>query len=116
MISGPFEKFRVYIKPGHTDMRKSFNGLTGIIQNEFGLEPYSKSLFVFCNRKSNLLKIIYWDRNGFCIWQKRLEQDRFPWPEDEKSVIEISQEELNWILNGIDFRKAHQTLDYSIAG
>ena len=113
MIPNPNENFNVYLRPGRTDMRKSFNGLTGLIQNEINMDPFSKSLFVFCNRKSNLLKILYWDRNGFCIWQKRLERDRFPWPQDEKAVLEITPEELNWLLNGIDFRRAHKQLHYS---
>lgn len=112
----PIENFKVYLKPGGTDMRKSFNGLTGIIQNEIKLDPYSRSLFVFCNRKGNLLKIVYWERNGFCIWQKRLEKDRFPWPRDEKSVLEITHEELNWLLNGIDFRRAHREIYLSSVG
>lgn len=113
MISTPFENFSVYLRPGGTDMRKSYNGLTGIIQNDIGLDPYSRSLFVFCNRKGNLLKAVYWDRNGFCIWQKRLEKHRFPWPRDDKTVIEITPEQLNWLLNGIDFRRAHRELHYS---
>lgn len=114
MIPNPNENFNVYLRPGRTDMRKSFNGLTGIIQNEISMDPYSRSLFVFCNRKSNLLKILYWDRNGFCIWQKRLERDRFPWPQDEKDVLEVTPEQLNWLLNGIDFRRAHKKLHYTL--
>ena len=116
MIPNATENFRVFLKPGHTDMRKSFNGLAGIVQNQLRLDPYSRSLFGFCNKKANLLKIIYWDRNGFCIWQKRLEKDRFPWPRDKKEVLEITAEELNWFLNGIDFRKAHGSLNLSLTG
>lgn len=115
MIPVPQKDFRIYLRPGRTDMRKSFNGLTGIIQNEVKLDPFSHSLFAFCNRKGNIVKLIYWDRNGFCIWQKRLERDRFPWPDSEKSVRELSPEELNWLLNGIDFRRAHRRLNYTYA-
>jgi len=110
------KNFRVFLKPGGTDMRKSYNGLTGIVQNELRLDPFSRSLFVFCNRKGNLLKIIYWDRNGFCIWQKRLEKDRFPWPSSKSEALEITPEELNWLLNGIDFRRAHRSMNCELTG
>jgi len=114
MIPSAAEKYRVFLKPGHTDMRKSFNGLSGIIQNELKLDPFSRSLFVFCNRKGKLLKILYWDRNGFCIWQKRLEKHSFPWPTNKKEVQEITAEQLNWLLNGIDFRHAHESLNFAV--
>lgn len=116
MIPSPNQSFRVFIRPGVTDMRKSINGLSGIVQNEIKLNPYDPSLFGFSNRKKNQVKILYWDRNGFCLWQKRLERDRFPWPQNEEDVMEITSEQLNWLLNGIDFRKAHETLYYTKIG
>jgi len=109
----PVENYRIFLKPGRTDMRKSINGLSQIVQNELSLDPFSKSIFMFGNRKAVIIKILYWDRNGFCLWQKRLEKDRFPWPKDEVSVMELTSEQLNWILNGIDFRKMHREMKYS---
>lgn len=116
MIPQPPANTRIFIKPGATDMRKAINGLAGIVQNEFGLNPYESSIFAFSNRRADRIKILYWDRNGFCLWLKRLEQDRFPWPQNEKQVLEITSEELRWLLNGIDFRKAHTTLQFTKTG
>ena len=116
MIFSPNQSFKIYIRPGVTDMRKAINGLSGIVQNEINLNPYDPSLFGFSNRRKDQVKILYWDRNGFCLWQKRLERDRFPWPQNELQVMEITAEQLNWLLNGIDFRKAHETLFYKKIG
>lgn len=112
MIPSIHEQYRIFLKPGRTDMRKSINGLSALIQNELGHDPYGKAMFVFCNRGMDIVKLIYWDRNGFCIWQKRLERNRFPWPQSGEEVLEITQEQLNWLLNGIDFRRAHVALSY----
>ena len=106
----------IYIKPGSTDMRKSINGLSSMVQNEFRLNVYDRSLFAFGNRRRNTIKILYWDRNGFCLWQKRLEKDKFPWPDSEEMVTKITLTQMNWLLNGIDFRRAHQTLNYTKTG
>ena len=110
------KKYRVFLKPGPTDMRKSINGLAGIVQNEFQKDPYQNNLFVFSNRRADRVKILYWDRNGFCLWHKRLEKQRFPWPQDEVDVMEITQEQLHWLLNGIDFRRAHKPVHFSRTG
>ena len=66
---------KVYLALGYTDMRKAINGLS-IIVEDLNLDPFSGHLFVFCNRRRKILKILYWDTNGFCLWQKRLEKDR----------------------------------------
>lgn len=72
---------KVYLAPGNTDMRKAINGLSITVQGILDLDPFSGHLFVFCNRAKTIIKILYWDRNGFCLWQKRLEKHKF------KSVI-----------------------------
>ena len=69
-----FSRYRFFVRPGVTDLRKAINGLTVLVQNEMKNDPFSKSLFLFCNRQRKLLKIVYWDVNGFCLWQKRLEK------------------------------------------
>ena len=68
---------RVFIKPGFTDLRKSINGLSLVVQNIMKEDPFCNAYFIFCNRRRNLLKIVYWDKNGFCLWLKRLEEERF---------------------------------------
>jgi transposase len=70
----------VYLCCGHTDMRKSINGLMILVQNSFSLDPFSGSLFVFCNRKRDRLKILEWDTDGFWLYFKRLERGHFRWP------------------------------------
>ena len=63
-----WEKVRVFVKPGATDMRKQINGLSIIVAEELAMDPLDGSLFLFCNKQRRILKIIYWDRNGFCLW------------------------------------------------
>jgi transposase len=110
MLPIPDRDSRIYLKPGRTDMRKSINGLAAIVEHQFKLNLFENTLFVFCNRKKDILKALFWERNGFCLWHKRLEKDRFPWPDSEAEALEITAEQLTWLLNGIDFRKAHQPL------
>jgi transposase len=105
-------KVKIYIRPGHTDLRKAVNGLTGIIQEEMGMNPLSGSVFLFCNRSRKLLKAVWWDQTGFWLSQKRLEKDTFPWPEHEQAAEELGVEEVKMLLSGIDFWKAHKPLFY----
>lgn len=108
-----FSKIKLYIRPGITDMRKAINGLAIEVQEEMDLDPLCGALFLFCNRQRRILKALYWDQTGFCLWQKRLEKHRFPWPISEEAARAISYEELTMLLKGIDFWKAHETLNYS---
>jgi transposase len=103
---------RIFVRPGATDMRKQINGLAVLVQEELEADPFSGHLYLFSGKRRNLLKVLYWDRSGFCLWQKRLEQDRFPWPQDEAAAREIRPKELRMLLAGIDFWHAHQRLDY----
>jgi len=104
---------RVFLRVGVTDMRKSIGTLSILVQGEMGMDPFAESLYVFCNRERAIIKILYWDRNGFCLWMKRLEKERFRWPETKKEVEEIGRQELEWLLNGLDFTKAHGKLNFS---
>jgi len=105
----------IYLALGDTDMRKSINGLSIIVEEQFDLDPFSGSLFVFCNRNRKTMKILYWDRNGFCLWHKRLEKERFRWPEEAGGTMAIEQRELMWLLEGlkIDQKGAHKRLEYA---
>ena len=105
-------KVRIFIRPGYTDLRKAVNGLSVMIEQQMAGEPFSGDVYLFCNRGRALLKALWWDRNGFWLSQKRLEQDKFPWPQTEEAVRELSREELSMLLRGIDFFKAHKTLYY----
>lgn len=105
---------RVFLDLGITDMRKAINGLSFLVQEEMGEDLFTGDLFVFSNRYRRIIKILYWDRNGFCIWQKRLERDRFKWPKSEADVMEIDGESLDWLLDGLDIGQAHQKLEYTV--
>ena len=107
---------KVYIAIGSTDMRKSINGLSALVEGELELDLFSGSLFAFCNRRRDLVKILYWQHNGFCVWLKRLEKDLFRWPESEEEVLEVSDVALEWLLNGLDLNDAHQQLPYTSTG
>ncbi|RLD31656.1 MAG: hypothetical protein DRI73_08375 [Bacteroidetes bacterium] len=104
--------FSIYIKPGRTDMRKQANGLSIIADEEMEMNVQSKSIFLFCSRDRKLLKCLYWNRNGFCLWQKRLEKYKYPWPDSEKAAKQITMDQLKMLLNGIDFFKAHKEVIY----
>lgn len=105
---------RVYLALGVTDMRKAINGLSILVENNFDLPVFSGHLFVFCNRRKDIVKILYWDRNGFCLWQKRLEKHRFKWPDSRAEVLEVDHCQLQWLIDGLDIRKlqGHEKLAY----
>jgi transposase len=105
-------KARIFIRLGHTDLRKAANGLTVMIEQLMSGEPFSGAVYLFCNRERRLLKAVWWDRNGFWLSQKRLEKDKFPWPQTGEEAQEISCEELTMLLSGIDFFVAHKALYY----
>jgi transposase len=109
-------QYSVYLAPGATDMRKQMASLAVLVQEQLQQNPFSKSLFLFCNRKRNLLKILYWDRNGFCVWAKRLETHQFPWPQSKKQAVQLDLAQLQMLLSGIDFFHAHDSVTYESVG
>jgi transposase len=112
----PSQLQRVFLAVGNTDMRKSINGLSIMVEQVMDQNPFTGDLFVFCNRRRNMVKILYWDHNGFCVWHKRLEEHRFTWPRTREEVITIGPKELEWLLAGLDYTRAHKQLRYSAAG
>jgi transposase len=82
------------------DMRKSFDGLVGLVQNSLGEDPLSDSLFIFVNRRGNYLKLVYWDRTGFCLFAKRLERGRFVLPGNDRKM-ELNEQMFRLVLDGI---------------
>jgi transposase len=106
----------IYIHREPVDFRKHIDGLSSIVENEMGLSPFGGALFVFASRNRRKLKILYWDRTGFALWHKRLEQAKFPWPKDlEEPVISIGARELSWLLEGFEYwkMKPHDALNYA---
>ncbi len=111
----PTNPKRVFLAVGNTDMRKSINGLSVLVEQAMDLNPFEGDLFVFCNRRRNMIKILYWDKNGFALWLKRLEKHRFHWPTTTKEVVSLSAKELEWLLAGLDYTNAHVRLNYRYA-
>ena len=96
-----FEGKQVYLACGHTDMRKSINGLSAIVEGSFKLDPFDGALFVFCNRKRDRVKVLEWDGDGFWIHVKRLEKGHFHWPAPgENATMTLTGEELSYLLGG----------------
>lgn len=105
----------IYLHRDTVDMRKSINGLSLIVSEEMALDLFGRSLFVFCNRRKDKLKVLYWDETGFALWYKRLERDKFRWPlKMDDEVITLSAEQLQWLLSGYDILrlKPHKKLHY----
>jgi transposase len=98
---------RVYLALGAMDMRKEINGLSMFVEGTLALDVFSGHLFVFCNRRRTTLKILFWDRNGFALYQKRLEKHRFKWPESREEVLQVTTRELSFLLEGLDLKSVH---------
>lgn len=106
----------VYLRRDVVDFRKGINGLTVLVEEALQRDPFSEQLFVFCNRRRDKIKILYWERSGFCLWQKRLERARFKWPRKvESDVITLTGQQLNWLLDGYDVMRLqpHERLHFS---
>lgn len=96
---------KIYLAAGPTDMRKSFNSLSAIVQNEIAKDPLSGHLYVFCNRARNRLKILTWDGSGLWVLAKRLEKGTFSWPSVKGDmVVSMSFEEITQLIAGLDMQ------------
>ncbi|NDY74295.1 IS66 family insertion sequence element accessory protein TnpB [Desulfobacter hydrogenophilus] len=112
----PSDNIKAYLSLGYTDMRKSINGLFILVSEHMELNPFSGNLFVFCNRRQNMIKVLYWDKNGFCLWHKRLEKHFFKWATSQREIIMIGKRELSWLMDGLFIHQAeaHKPLQYSV--
>ncbi len=96
----------IYIHKEIVDMRKMINGLCDIVQSEGMGDLRGPHLFVFCGRRRNVIKVLYFDKSGFALWIKRLEENKFPWPKKiEESVVKLTAEQFEWLLEGYDVWK-----------
>jgi transposase len=108
---------RVYLHRAPVDMRRQIDGLSILAKDVMELDPMSGAMFVFINRRRNKLKILLWEKNGFVVWYKRLEQHRFHWPRrSTETVLTLTGEQLNWLLDGYDVwrMKPHEALRFSV--
>ena len=102
---------------GTPDFRKRRQSLAALVQSELGADPFSATLFVFMNRRRDCMRALYWDKTGFAMWEKGLEEAQFPWPKsiDRVGCVTISAKQAEWLLEGIDIwnLKPHAELEYS---
>ena len=106
---------RVYLCRRLVDFRKGMRALAVLVEQELGLEPFAETVYVFANRRRTAVKCLAWERNGFCLWHKHLERERFKWPlEREEAVVTLTGQELHWLLDGLDLRhlRGHKALYY----
>jgi transposase len=106
------EGTKVYAWLGMTKMDLGVEQMAGLVQEEVAGGPFSGDWYMFCGLQRRIIKIIYWDRNGFCVWQKKLERDRFPWPRKGSGVKVLSRDEVELIFRGIDFWNEHKEIEY----
>lgn len=104
---------KIYIACGYTDMRKSIDGLAALVQQNFQLNPFQNSLFLFCGTRRDRLKALYWEGDGFVLLYKRLESSSFKWPRNAEAVRSLTYQEFRWLLEGlsIDQPKAVKKLN-----
>ncbi|CAG4896147.1 IS66 family insertion sequence element accessory protein TnpB [Paraburkholderia saeva] len=95
------EGLKVYLHRDAVDFRKSINGLAALVEQSMKLDPFARAVYAFSNQRRDRVKLLVWDRNGFWLLMKRLEQDRFVWPRKEV-VLQLRTEQLHWLLDGID--------------
>lgn len=116
MMRPSHELPKIYLCRDPVDMRKAINGLAVLVEAVLSMSPFDPHLFAFCNRRRDKIKILYFEGNGFVLWYKRLEKQRFYWPlEADADVITLSGRELNWLLDGYDLTqlKSHRKLAFT---
>ena len=100
----------VYIACGYTDLRRGIDGLAELVRQQFRLDPFSNTLFLFCGRKRDRIKALYWEGNGFLLLYKRLERGVYQWPRSESEARELTPQQYRWLMEGlkVDQPKAHR--------
>jgi transposase len=100
---------RIWLAAGITDMRRGFYGLSAQVQTVLEQEPYSGHVFVFRGRRGDMIKLLWFDGDGLCLFQKRLERGRFIWPQADSGTVSLSRAQLLMLLEGIDWRRPDRT-------
>ena len=102
----------MYIACGYTDLRKGIDGLAALVQSQFQLDPFTNTLFLFCGRRKDRIKALYWEGNGFVLLYKRLESGSFQWPRNGEEVRKLTAQQYRWLMEGlqIDQPKAHKPM------
>jgi len=106
---GPDAGSQIWIAAGVTDLRRGFTGLSAIVQTTLQENPLSGHVFVFRGRRGDLIKLLWWDGDGLCLFAKRLERGRFIWPKVEGGTVSLTRAQLSMLLEGIDWRRPVRT-------
>ena len=106
---------RIWIAAGVTDLRRGFTGLSAMVQTKLEKDPFSGHVFVFRGRRGHLLKVLWWDGQGLCLFAKRLERGKFLWPKTESGTVNLTKAQLAMLLEGIDWRNIVHTYDPQLA-
>lgn len=101
MLKG-FVPGKIYLATGYTDLRKGIDGLASMVQEQFQLDAFSDALFLFCGRRTDRIKGLYWDSNGFVLLYKRLEQGWLRWPRTEQEARLITRQQYEWLCQGFE--------------
>lgn len=104
----------VYLYQQAVDFRKSYRGLSAIVECELGHNPFTGTLYVFTNRQRNKIKCLFWEDNGFVLYYKALAEEKFKWPKGQQDTLTLTGQQLNWLLDGFDIgaMKGHKKLNY----
>jgi transposase len=114
MIAFPSQT-QIWIAAGVTDLRRGFTGLSGMVQTKLEQDPFSGHVFVFRGRRGHLIKVLWWDGDGLCLFAKRLERGRFVWPQASSGTVSLSRAQLSMLLEGIDWRRPVRTAPPQLA-
>jgi len=106
---GPPSNTRIWIAAGVTDLRRGFTGLSALVQTKLEKSPMSGQVFIFRGRRGDLVKLIWFDGDGLCLFAKRLERGRFVWPQAGEGVVSLTRAQLSMLLEGIDWRRPQRT-------
>ena len=110
MLNG-FRPGKIYLATGYTDLRRGIDGLAGIVQEQFQLDAFDDTLFLFCGRRNDRIKGLYWDFNGFVLLYKRLEKGSFRWPRTEQDAKLITYEQFKWLCQGFEIEARNKPVD-----
>ena len=101
---------KVYIACGYTDLRRGIDGLASMVQQQFRLDPFTNTLFLFCGRRRDRIKALYWEGDGFLLLYKRLEKGAFQWPRSESEARQLTAQQYRWLMEGLSVEqpRAHK--------
>ena len=106
---------QIWIAAGVTDLRRGFTGLSALVQSKLEQSPFSGHVFLFRGRRGDLIKLLWFDGDGLCLFAKRLERGKFIWPKAESGAVSLTRAQLSMLLEGIDWRRPQRTWDPQLA-